>query len=160
MPTSMKIRECGVVDAAELARLRVEFLRELGQDLPDDFVATLASWFGSALGTPRLRAWVAEDDGRIVGTTAINPFERIPNGRNPVGVGWYVINVYVLPQARGAGVAGALMGIVHAAAATDGVPVLELHASDHGRPIYERLGYVVPPDFMEYRLGTATRAPA
>ena len=153
MPANLRIRECVAADAAELARLRVDFLRELGQHLPAGFGTTLAAWFGSALGTSRLRAWVAEDGGSIVGTAAINPFERIPNGTNPVGVGWYVINVYVLPEMRGGGVAGDLMRAVHAAAAIAGVPVLELHASDHGRPVYARLGYVAPPDFMAVRLG-------
>jgi len=153
MHANVRIRECVVADAVELARLRVDFLDELGQQLPADFTSTLNAWFGAALGTSRLRAWAAEQEGRIVGTAAINPFERIPNGTNPVGVGWYVINVYVLPASRGSGVAGALMRAVHAAAATEGVPVLELHASDHGRPIYERLGYMTPPDFMACRIG-------
>lgn len=156
MPANIRIRECIAADAAELARLRVDFLRELGQPLPAGFGATLQAWFEAALGTPRLRAWVAEDDRGIIGTAAINPFERIPNGTNPVGVGWYVINVYVLPQSRGLGVGVALMGTVHAAADRAGVPVLELHASDHGRPVYERLGYAAPPDFLACRLGHPT----
>lgn len=146
------IRECQPSDAAELARLRVEFLLEVGQPSHVGFVDVLEQWFRDALATPRVRAWVAERDGRIVGTAAANPFERIPNGRNPVGRGWYVINVYVLQEARGQGVAGALMRALQQAATAEGVPILELHASDHGRPLYERLGWTVPPDFMELRL--------
>ena len=147
-----EIRECLPADAAELARLRVEFLREVGQPLHAGFVDVLERWFGDALATPRVRVWVAERDGRIVGTAAANPFERIPNGHNPVGRGWYVINVYVLAEARGQGVAEALMRALQQAAADEGVPVLELHATDQGRAVYERLGWTVPPDFMELRL--------
>lgn len=150
------IRECDARDVAELARLRVAFLCELGHDLPDDFASRLEHWFDQALATPRVKAWVAESGGAIVGTAAINPFERIPNGTNLAGHGWYVINVYVLPAFRGKGVALALMRTIHDAAARAGVPVLELHASEHGRPIYERLGYTTPQDFMQLRRTGAT----
>lgn len=149
---TFNIRECHSADAAELARLRVDFLREVGQPQHPGFIDVLERWFRDALATPRVRVWVAECDGRIVGTAAANPFERIPNGHNPVGRGWYVINVYVLPEARGRGLAEALMRTLQQAAAEAGVPLLELHATGQGRAVYERLGWTVPPDFMELRL--------
>ncbi len=143
------IRECDPADASEVARLRAGFLTELGHPLPEDFVASVQAWLAQALGTPRVRVWVAEANGAIAGIVAVNPFERIPNGRNPDGRGWYLLNVYTLPRFRGRGIASRLLGTVNEAAAAAGVPVLELRATDEGRPLYERFGFAASPHYME-----------
>ena len=83
----IRIRECDAADAAELAQLRAAFLAELEHPLPAGYVAEVQAWFAQALGTTRVRVWAAESDGEIAGVVAANPFERIPNGRNPVGRG-------------------------------------------------------------------------
>lgn len=143
------VRECDPADAARLARLRADFLEELGQRLPSGFVADLEDWFAQALGTPRVRAWVAEAEGEIAGTVVVNPFERVPNARNPAGRGWYLMNVYTLAPYRGRGIAKRLLAAVEGAAAQAGVPALELRATDEGRPLYERFGFGPSPHYME-----------
>ncbi|HJR72208.1 MAG TPA: GNAT family N-acetyltransferase [Luteimonas sp.] len=143
------IRECDAADAPEVARLRADFLTELGHPLPADFVADVQAWLAQALGTPRVRVWAAEADGTFAGIVAVNPFERIPNGRNPAGRGWYVLNVYTLPHYRGRGIASRLLRAVNEAAAAAGVPALELRATDEGRPLYESFGFAASPHYME-----------
>lgn len=140
------IREC---DAADVARLRADFLAELGHPLPAEFAADVRAWLAQALGTPRLRVWAAEIEGAIAGIVAANPFERIPNGRDPAGRGWYLLNVYTVPRCRGRGIASRLLRAVNEAAAADGVPVLELRATDEARPLYERFGFAASPHYME-----------
>jgi len=145
----LRIRECDAADAVQVARLRADFLTELGHPLPADFAAHVQAWLAQALGTPRVRVWAAEIDGSIAGIVAVNPFERIPNGRNPMGRGWYLLNVYTLPAYRGRGIASRLLAAVNEAAAAAGVPSLELRATDEGRPLYERFGFGPSPHYME-----------
>jgi ribosomal protein S18 acetylase RimI-like enzyme len=53
-----------------------------------------------------------------------------------------VLNVYVAPAWRRRGVGEALMRAVLDALAARGIRRIVLHASDNGRPLYERLGFV------------------
>ena len=53
-----------------------------------------------------------------------------------------VLNVYVEPAWRRRGVAEALMRAVLNALAVRGIRRIVLHASDDGRRLYERLGFV------------------
>jgi ribosomal protein S18 acetylase RimI-like enzyme len=53
-----------------------------------------------------------------------------------------VLNVYVEPAWRRRGVADALMRAVLDALAARGIQRVVLHASDEGRRLYERLGFV------------------
>jgi ribosomal protein S18 acetylase RimI-like enzyme len=53
-----------------------------------------------------------------------------------------VLNVYVEPAWRRRGVAEAMMRVVLDALAARGIRRIVLHASDDGRRLYERLGFV------------------
>jgi GNAT superfamily N-acetyltransferase len=59
-----------------------------------------------------------------------------PHGRQAI-----VLNVYTDPAWRGRGAAELLMRRVIAWAGEAGMHTLVLHASDAGRPLYERLGF-------------------
>ena len=53
-----------------------------------------------------------------------------------------VLNVYVEPAWRRRGVAETLMRVVLDALAARGIRRIVLHASDEGRRLYERIGFV------------------
>jgi ribosomal protein S18 acetylase RimI-like enzyme len=52
-----------------------------------------------------------------------------------------IINVYVEPDWRQQGIAERLMRHMIDFARKSGIPSLVLHASEAGRPLYERLGF-------------------
>ena len=54
-----------------------------------------------------------------------------------------VLNVYVEPEWRKRGIADALMRALLQELAARGIRRVVLHASDDGRRLYERLGFVV-----------------
>lgn len=82
-------------------------------------------------------AWVAERGGRLVACAQIFPRAlRIGGARVPTaGIG----SVFTRPEARGGGIASALLERVLAAARARGMELALLFASRHG--FYERLGF-------------------
>lgn len=99
----------------------------------------------TVLGEP-LRVWLAYLDGVPVAVAAAHA---------AVGV-QLVLNVATLPAARGHGAGTAVTW-----AATRGHPDLPavLGASDAGRPIYERMGYVAITRWASWLRSPATRSP-
>ena len=84
----------------------------------------------SSLHVPGMRMFVGLADGRgMCGSTSI-----VAHGMNHVE--W----VATMPEARGRGYGAAITWA--ATLANDAIPAM-LIASDMGRPVYERMGYVV-----------------
>jgi GNAT superfamily N-acetyltransferase len=77
----------------------------------------------------------------LVGTVVV-VWQRVPPGvRNLAGLQAYALGMYVVPELRRRGIARALMTRVVECATEHGAPVITLHASDEGRPLYEQLGF-------------------
>jgi predicted N-acetyltransferase YhbS len=90
-------------------------------------------FLGWAVRYPPSNLFVAEDDGRIVGT-------GIATANGPVG---WVGTIFVAPDRRREGLGGALTRAVIGDLESRGCRTLVLIATDAGRPLYERLGFEV-----------------
>src|SRR5438128_12212144 len=84
MSAMVFVRLADAGDAPALAALRWEF--RAGRDRPVEaeqaFVDRCLAWMARELAGPVWRAWVAIDDGRIVGQVWMQQFQKLPN---PVG---------------------------------------------------------------------------
>lgn len=131
---------------ASPTRREVEVLAELFDryrahygEAPD--AARSAGWLDENLGTGRLRAFVAEERGRLVGfaiTTAVPASLRLAHF-------WLLRDLFVLPTHRRLGVGRALLASVQAAAAESGALRLVLQTEDDNDPalrLYVESGYV------------------
>jgi GNAT superfamily N-acetyltransferase len=83
-------------------------------------------------------AVVAETGGELVGVAAGAAF---------CGTGW-VGGVAVVPAARRIGLGAALTGAIIEFLEGHGVATVLLHATDLGRPVYERLGFAPETDYL------------
>ena len=107
----------------------------------------------------RYLAWVAEDmetPAAAIGGAGVQLRPILPRPRPDVddlelGPEAIILNVYVEPAWRRRGVGEALMRAILDALAVRGIRRIVLHASDDGRRLYERLGFV-PTN--EMRLGS------
>jgi ribosomal protein S18 acetylase RimI-like enzyme len=72
--------------------------------------------------------------GLVVHSVPPSPFNR-------VGREGYIMNLVTLPPLRRRGIARALLSHVIEVLRAEGVPVVSLHASSHGRGLYEDLGF-------------------
>ena len=148
-----KIRRATLEDAETLVRLRVTFLEEVGQFAEGVDSGAVAEAFRRYLQRKlppgEFLAWVAEGEGEIVATSGLVFFERPPNGTSPTGLEAYVMNMYTLPRWRGRGLATALLDAALAHVKRTDARRVWLHATDVGRPVYERAGFVSSDAEME-----------
>jgi GNAT superfamily N-acetyltransferase len=122
MTAITSIRPAGQVELDLLPTMyeRTHFHRGLG---------AVARFAKDALGGD---VFVATADGGVVGASACARF----------GVTGWVGGVAVVPEARGAGLGRALTQFAVAHLQELGVRTVQLFATEMGRPIYERLGFV------------------
>ena len=150
----LRIARATADDAGTLAFFRYEMFRDMLPDSDwsfrrDMLVAEAGRYFREQADSPYQMNYVAFLNGQAVGSACAILQERPPHVRYD-GVRYgYVHNVYVKPEARGQGVARALLKRLHAEAAKAGVVRLSLHASRFGRPLYLDLGYESIERYME-----------
>ena len=75
---------------------------------------------------------------------------RPPYPGNLAGREAYLLNMYTRPAWRKRGMASALLDAMARHAREQRLGKLWLHASDEGRPLYERLGFVANPACLEW----------
>ena len=147
------VREAKIADIPVLAHHRAAMFRDMGT-LPLQQMQSLeratAAYLGEALPRGEYFAWVAEQSegtSLIIGGAGVQLRPILPRPRSgtddlELGPEAIVLNVYVEPTWRRRGVAEALMrALLHELAARS-VRRIVLHASDEGRRLYERLGFV------------------
>jgi ribosomal protein S18 acetylase RimI-like enzyme len=147
------VRAATVTDIPVLAHHRAAMFRDMGQ-LPTHHEEALtratASYLRDALPRGEYLAWVAEDTGTpptAIGGAGVQLRPILPRPRPAadeleLGPEAIVLNVYVEPAWRRRGVAEALMRALLHALAARGIQRIVLHASEDGRRLYERLGFV------------------
>jgi ribosomal protein S18 acetylase RimI-like enzyme len=157
---SFAVRPATVDDIPHLAHHRAAMFRDMGalaSDQEDALRSATASYLQDALENTEYLGWVAEATGTlsIIGGAgaqirSILPRPRPGSEELERGPEAIVLNVYVEPAWRRRGVADALMRAVLDGLAARGIRRIVLHASDEGRRLYERLGFVAT---NEMRLG-------
>jgi GNAT superfamily N-acetyltransferase len=150
----MIIREAKAADIPALVRLRMALFCELGE--LDDPQADGALWqateayFSAAARDGSARSWLVEVDGEAVACGTLALFVRPPYPGNLAGREAYLLNMYTLSAWRKRGMASALLDVMAAYARDQRLGKLWLHASEEGRPLYERLGFVANPACLEW----------
>jgi ribosomal protein S18 acetylase RimI-like enzyme len=146
---NLTIRRGTVEDSPVLARHRCEMFSEMGVLNTEGYKRMMPEstlYFQEAIRNKAYVAWVVCDGEAVVagGGMQVNaiPPRPGPGGamlrRGPQGL---IVNVYVEREYRRRGVAERLMVHMIESARADGFATLTLHASDAGRPLYERLGF-------------------
>ena len=117
-----------------------------------DIDEQLVDYFTSAMIDASFVGWVMEDGGEIIATSGLCFYTLPPNFSNPTGRTAYVTNMYTKPEYRCKGIATTLLGLVIGEARSRGYNVIRLHASEYGKSIYMRAGFVDSDGYMALRL--------
>ena len=153
------VREATVSDIAVLAHHRAAMFRDMGTlalDQENALERATVVYLRNALPSEEYLAWIAEDTtaaaspigGAGVQLRPLLPRPRHGGGDLELGPEAIVLNVYVEPAWRRRGVAEALMRTLLEALAARGIRRIVLHASDEGRRLYERLGFVATNEML------------
>jgi GNAT superfamily N-acetyltransferase len=152
MHETFRIRRATAQDAGIVAWHRARMFQDMG-DVSDDAFEILR-----AKARARLKEWL--DSGDYVGWLAtpadqpeivvggagvqLQPILPRPVNVSTVGEGRQgtVVNVFTEPQWRRRGIAGLLIKEIITWSKDEHLDRLLLHASDEGRSLYERLGFI------------------
>ena len=145
MPTGILIRRATEQDIPDLVRLRIALMKDLdrfptGADITA-FASSVHHYLDHALPAQTYIAWIAETNGAIVACVGAELHIRMPHPRNPQGREFYMINVYTEPEYRRLGLAEQLVRCAIDFARENAFPMIVLHATPQGRPLYTKLGF-------------------
>jgi GNAT superfamily N-acetyltransferase len=155
MPPAFDVRPASMADVSLIADHRARMFRDMGL-VPDDlfgsFRARCEARLRQMLESGEYLGWLAcpnEQAERIVAGAGVqlrrvlphpageSPEVTIAEGRHAI-----IINVFTEPEWRRQGLATLLLREIIAWARNERLDRLVLHASDEGRPVYERLGFI------------------
>jgi GNAT superfamily N-acetyltransferase len=156
MPERFDIRLAAVFDAAVIGWHRARMFQDMGlvpEPLFDTYRTNCEVRLREQLSSGEYVGWLASPHDfpeKIVAGTGVQLRRVLPhpvcesNGEITIADGRHaiVLNVFTEPEWRRRGIATLLMKEIIAWAETERVDRLVLHASDEGRALYERLGFV------------------
>jgi aminoglycoside 6'-N-acetyltransferase I len=137
----MQIERCGPRDESIAAELLVRFLAKEGFETPPE---RLRAHLALMLAEPGSAVFLAWEDERAVGVATVTTVIGLEFGRSAE-----LEDLYVLPEARGRGVAGALIDAVRAWCRACGCAVLAVVVTPEGQSerglleFYTRRGFRV-----------------
>ena len=140
-------------DIDELVRTRIIVLRTANK-LPDDEDMSVVekesyAYYRRALETGEHIAYLVYDNGAFVGAGGVSFYQVMPTYHNPTGKKAYIMNMYTASEYRRQGIAFHTLDLLVNDAREHGVSQIALEATDMGRPLYEKYGFVKMEDEME-----------
>ena len=140
-------------DIEELVKTRIIVLRAANK-LSDDVDMSLVeqetyAYYKRALETGEHIAYLVYDNGTFIGAGGVSFYQVMPTYHNPSGKKAYIMNMYTAPEYRRQGIAFHTLNFLVKVAKEQGVSQIALEATDMGRPLYEKYGFVNMEDEME-----------
>jgi len=127
------IRRVGIDRVDEALHLLERFFREEGFDTPAE---SMFSSLRAMLVSPASAVFVAWQEGRAVGVATVTTSVGIEYGRSAE-----LEDLYVLPEARGCGIAGALIEAVCSWCRGEGVTVVLVTVTEEGEANHRLIDY-------------------
>lgn len=140
-------------DLEILTETRVAVLRAANQ-LSDDTNMTdvemkSREYYQTALQDDAHVAYLVFDGDKFVGAGGVSFFQVMPTYHNPTGRKAYIMNMYTRPEYRRKGIALKTLDLLVAEARMRGITSISLEATNMGRPLYEKYGFISMKDEME-----------
>ena len=139
-------------DIDELVRTRIIVLRAANK-LSDDVNMSLVekesfAYYKHALESGEHIAYLVYDSEKFIGAGGVSFYQVMPTYHNPTGKKASIMNMYTAPEYRRQGIALHTLDLLVQDAKKQGVSQIALEATDMGRPLYERYGFVKMEDEM------------
>ena len=146
-------RKAELCDLELLVKSRVMVLRAANK-LPDDadmseIERQSREYYKRALADGSHTAYLVFDGQRLIGTGGMSYYSVMPTCCDTTGKKAYVMNMYTDPEYRRQGIAYKTLDLLVQDAKARGVDHITLEATDMGRPLYEKYGFVQMPAEMQ-----------
>ena len=137
----------------ELVRTRIIVLRAANKLSDDEDMSVVEeesyAYYRRALESGEHIAYLVYDNGKFMGAGGLSFYQVMPTYHNPTGKKAYIMNMYTASEYRRQGIAFHTLDLLVNDAREQGVSQIALEATDMGRPLYEKYGFVKMEDEME-----------
>lgn len=139
-------------DIGLLTNTRIEVLRAANQ-LSGAIDMSLVEqqsreYYEEALASGNHVGYLVFDGDLFIGAGGVSFFRVMPTFHNPTGWKAYIMNMYTNPAYRRRGIAYHMLELLVQEAGQREVSFISLEATQMGRPLYERYGFVKMEDEM------------
>ena len=153
MAKNYEYKKATIADIDELVRTRVIVLRaanKLSNDVDMSLVEKESyEYYKSALETGEHIAYLVYDNGSFIGAGGASFYQVMPTYHNPTGKKAYIMNMYTASEYRRQGIAFHTLDLLVKDIRKQGVSQITLEATEMGRLLYEKYGFVKMEDEME-----------
>lgn len=142
-----------IEDIDELVQTRIIVLRaanKLSDEEDMQLVEKMSyEYYKKALVSGDCVAYLVHDKEKFIGAGSVSFYQVMPTYHNPSGRKAYIMNMYTSPEYRRQGIAYKTLKLLIGEAKKQGIIQITLEATDMGRPLYEKYGFVNMEDEME-----------
>lgn len=132
--------------------MRINQLREEGAKEDIDLRPALRDYYMRHMKDGSFVSWIAEDEGKIIGTSGMSFVEKPPYFGCQSGKMGLLSSMFTNPAYRRKGIAKELLHRVVEEARNYGCGTVQITASDMGVKLYTAYGFVHNGNFMQYKL--------
>lgn len=140
-------------DINTLVETRIEVLRATNKLCADTDMGEVERqsylYYQKALSDGSHIAYLVFDESGCIGTGGVSFFQVMPTYHNPSGKKVYIMNMYTNPKYRRKGIAYKTLDMLIKEIKSKGISSISLEATDMGRPLYEKYGFVKMNSEME-----------
>ena len=139
-------RRANIDDIDILVNFRIRFLNEFYKHPEDNeteiLKKELKEYFSKAIPSGDFIAWLAEYNGKVIGTSGMVIWQMPPKYGLKSGRLGYILNMYTIPEVRKKGICTQLLNKLIKEAKSLGLTYFHLHPSEEGINIYRKVAFV------------------
>ena len=149
----MEFRVATLNDLDVLTTSRIEVLRAANKlDASTDMANVEKesyNYYKNALEDNTHYAILVMEDDKFIGAGGVSFYSVMPTYHNPSGKKAYIMNMYTAPDYRRQGIAYKTLDMLVKISKERGINQISLEATEMGRPLYEKYGFVKMESEME-----------
>ena len=151
----MNFRKATIEDLDILVTTRIEVLRAANRlDTSVDMSEVerqSRDYYSKAMADGSHIAYLVFDEDKFIGAGGVSYYRVMPTYHNTSGEKAYIMNMYTASDYRRRGIAYKTLDLLVQDAKSRGIKAISLEATEMGRPLYEKYGFVKMNDEMELR---------